>query len=343
MNSQWNSFLQTQSAGIGENDGMRSGQNGANPACALIDLSHLGLISVHGEDAETFLQGQVTSDVRNLTDDHFQISACCNPKGRMLANFIAFRHQQKIVLQMPRDNQQVLLKRLPMFILMSKVKVADAGDELVCIGLLGDNAHALLQSQFSRVPAKAWDAAHENGFTLLRHPGETPRIEVIGEPDAMISLWEKLVGSATLCSSERWTLENIRAGVPTLYAATSESFLPQMTNMHLIDGVSFTKGCYTGQEVVARTKYLGKIKRRMYLARIDGDQCPQPGDALFSAESQSGQGAGNVVDAQVSADGGCEMLAVIEIARHDDGDVHISSVNGEKLHFQTLPYSFDQD
>ena len=342
MNSQWNSFLQTQSAGSGENRGVERGRNGADQACALIDLSHLGLIGLEGEDAESFLQGQMTNDVRSLTADHFQISACCSPKGRMLANFLVFRHRQKIVLQMPRDIQQILLKRFPMYILMSRTKVTDASDGLVCVGLLGESAQALLQLHFNRVPATAWDAVQENGFTLLRHPGETPRIEIVGEPDAMMTLWEKLARSTIHGTSGRWTLEDIRAGIPTLHGSTSESFLPQMTNMDLIDGVSFTKGCYTGQEVVARTRYLGKIKRRMYLARIEGDRCPQPGEELYSADSDSGQGPGRVVDAQVSPDGGCEMLAVIEISSHDNGNIHIGGENGEKLQFRALPYSLEQ-
>lgn len=343
MNSQWKTFIQTHSADIGADSYMTFGHSGNNTGCALIDLSHLSLISIVGEDADSFLQGQVTNDVRDITDDHFQISACCNPKGRMLANFIAFRHRREIVLQLPRDTQQILLKRLPMFILMSKVKISDAGDNLVCIGLLGDGAPALLQEHFSQVPAKSWSALQEKGFTLLRHPGETPRIAVIGEPAAMMDLWNKLAPSAMISSSNRWMLESIRAGIPTVYGSTSESFIPQMTNMQLIQGVSFTKGCYTGQEVVARTKYLGKVKRRMYLARVESNLCPLPGDELFSAGSQSGQGAGRVVDAQASPDGGCELLAVIEIARHDAGDVHIGSVDGEKLRFQPLPYSYEKD
>ena len=343
MNSQWNTFLQSQPAGIGRDVTANEGKNSSLPECALTDLSHLGLISVHGEDAETFLQGQVTNDVRNLTGNHFHISACCNPKGRMLASFFAFRHQQEIVLQMPKDTQHILLKRLPMFILRSRVTVTDAGDRLVCIGLIGDSAQTLLHNQFGQVPAKAWDAVQIDGFTLLRHPGQTPRIAVIGETAEMIALWKTLAGSAEPCGSGRWTLENIRAGIPMLNASTTESFLPQMTNMHLINGVSFTKGCYTGQEVVARTRYLGKIKRRMYLARIDRDPCPMSGDELFSAMSESGQGAGMVVEAQSAENGGCDILAVVEIASHDDGDVRIGSVNGEKLSFQTLPYSFDQE
>jgi len=343
MNSQWKSFLQTQVTTAGHEGGALSGHIGEHPGCTLTDLSHLGLIGVGGEDAETFLQGQVTNDVRNITDNRFQISACCTPKGRIQASFIAFRHQQEIMLQLPRDTQQMLLKRLPMFILMSKVKVADASDKLVCIGLLGDHAQTLLQTQFSRVPANAWDAVQEKKLTLLRHPGATPRFEIIGAPAAMMVLWKELAVSATPDSSERWMLEDIRAGIPTIHAATSESFLPQMTNMQLIGGVSFTKGCYTGQEVVARTKYLGKIKRRMYLARINSDLCPLPGEELFSTGSESGQGTGKVVDAQHSPDGGCELLAVIEIARHDDDDVHIGGVDGEKLCFQALPYRFEQD
>ncbi len=159
----------------------------------------------------------------------------------------------------------------------------------------------------------------------------------------MIALWAKLARKASPCGSERWARENIRAGIPTIYGSTLEAFLPQMINMQLIDGVSFTKSCYTGQEVVTRTRYLGKIKRRMYLAHTDGDTQPAPGDEPFSSESESGQGAGKVVDAQAFPGGGCEILAVVENARHDDGNLHTGSVNGEKLRFQTLPYSFEQE
>lgn len=148
MNNQWNRFLNSQS------NQQTGGLTSPESEALLIDLTHLGLISISGADAETFLQGQTTNDVRNITEDHFQISACCTPKGRMLASFIAFRHQKEIVLQLPQETQQILLKRLPMYILMSKVKVADAGDRLIAIGLQGDNAHLLLQSHFSRLPQK---------------------------------------------------------------------------------------------------------------------------------------------------------------------------------------------
>ncbi|MCB1850528.1 MAG: folate-binding protein YgfZ [Gammaproteobacteria bacterium] len=343
MNSEWRTFLQTHSASISETDGAQFPQSGTDPACALIDLSHFGLISVSGEDAETFLQGQVTNDVRNLTGENFQISACCSPKGRMLANFLCFRRQQEILLQLPRDTQQLLLKRLPMFILMSRVKVTDASDKLVCFGVLGECAEVLLRDRFSRIPERVWERVEEDGFTLLRPPGATQRFQLIGEPDGMMALWKQLAETAKPVSSDRWMLENIRAGVPTIHGSNSEAFIPQMANMQLIEGVSFTKGCYTGQEVVARTRYLGKVKRRMYLARIDSARCPLPGEVLYSPESQSGQGAGRVVDAQHDPDGGCELLAVIEIACHDAGDVRIGSEAGEPLIFQTLPYSFEDN
>jgi len=128
-----------------------------------------------------------------------------------------------------------------------------------------------------------------------------------------------------------------------IYTETIEAFIPQMANLQLIDGVSFTKGCYTGQEVVARMKYLGKLKRRMYLAHVDTEQRPLPGDELFSGGSESGQGPGRIVDARPSPEGGFDLLAVMEITRFDENDLHLLDANGPKLRFQDLPYSFEHE
>lgn len=343
MNNRWEAFL----------DGLREPGNRVSPAMdrvapdnkasVLVNLSPLKLILVSGEDAEKFLQGQITNDIRNVSENRFQIAGHCTPKGRMLANFVVFRRQQSYLLQMPADTHQMLLKRLPMYILMSKVKIEDASDELCRFGFAGDSAPERLREQLDSIPGDPWESVQTGGISLLRHPGTVPRFELVGEYGPMTDLWRELSAKAIPGDLGYWSLLDIRAGIGVIVGATSEAFVPQMTNMHLLNGISFTKGCYTGQEVVARMKYLGKLKRRMYLARVDSNTTPKPGDEVYAKGSQSGQGAGKIVDAQPSPEGGYELLSVLEIASFESDDVHLCDSNGPRLMFQQLPYSFEQE
>lgn len=342
MNSQWKSFLESQSALITDEGTVQFNSDDQFPACALFDLSQLGLIRVSGEEAQSFLQGQFTNDTRDVTESSSQLSSYCSPKGRMLANFRLFMRQGDFFLQMPLDIHHKIMKRLPMFILMSKAKVSDASDELVAIGVAGDCAKSLLQKHFATIPEQPGAVTQQADTTLIKIPGAPDRFQVIGSPEAMATLWSQLSAQATPASSDYWSLLDIRAGIPTILQETEDSFVPQMTNMQIVDGVSFTKGCYTGQEVVARMKYLGKLKRRMYLASVDSDTPPRPGDELFAPGSDSGQGAGRVVDARPSPNGGFELLAVAEIKSFEEDNLHLQSEQGPKLRPGKLPYTFDE-
>ncbi len=338
MNSRWKAFLDEQQSGNPKHQSANQVREGDQ---VLVDLSHLRLIRVAGDDALEFLQGQTTNDVRNITETRFQMSGVCTPKGRLLANFLIFRRQTAYLLQMPEETHQIILKRLPMFVLMSKVDIEDASDSLIRFGFMGDGAANQLASHFEKVPGTAWESVQKSGFTLLRLPGPAMRFEILGDVDAMIPLWEALGENASIQPDNYWSLQDIRTGLPTVQGLTTDAFVPQMINMQLINGISFTKGCYTGQEVVARMKYLGKLKRRMYLAHVDTDSKPQPGDEIYSSSSQSAQGAGKVVDAQSSPSGGYEVLAVLEMTSHDANDAHLHGTQGPKLMFRPLPYSFE--
>ncbi len=169
-----------------------------------------------------------------------------------------------------------------------------------------------------------------NDMILIRLPGAIPRFELIGPPAELSRIWKTCEAKAVHKGAAFWALHDIRAGIPTVLPETIDAFIPQMTNMQLIDGASFTKGCYIGQEVVARMQYLGKLKRRMYLAHVDSATAPKPGDELFAEDSKSGQGAGKVVDAQSTGDG-YDMLAVIEIASAEEGKVYLGA-KGAILH-----------
>jgi folate-binding protein YgfZ len=332
MNREWSEFLASQST---------PDSDSVDISCALNDLSHYGIIRVEGEDAEQFLQGQMTNDMREVTEDHSNLAGWCNAKGRMIASFRCFRHDDCLYLQTLSDVIPSVLPRLSMFILRSKVRISDVSNNWIRIGLSGNCAEALLQPFFEDLPEAVNSVAQQDDMILIRLPGIIPRFEVIGSVTQLKEIWQTAEGQATPASESFWSLHEIRAGIPTLYPETRESFVPQMTNMQLIDGVSFTKGCYIGQEVVARMQYLGKLKRRMYLAHVDTETRPQPGDELFAEESTSGQGAGKVVDAQASGKG-YDLLAVIEIASAEKNLVRLGE-NGPRVEILTLPYGFTEE
>lgn len=343
MNQQWKQFLESQSAIVDATDSV-SFQNGQKlNDCAIFDLSHLRFIQVSGDDAEIFLQGQFTNDIRQVSPEHHQMGGYCTPKGRMLANFRIFSHNGSYVLQLPEDTSEALLKRLSMFILRSQVTLEDASDQLVVIGLAGECSRELLTSKFALLPQAPGDSIQQDGVTILNISGPTPRFEIIGQAEAMESLWTELATKANPANPELWSLLDIRAGIPTIYSGTVESFVPQMTNMQLIDGVSFDKGCYVGQEVVARMKYLGSLKRRMYLAKIDSPTQPQPGDNLVpNTATESGQEAGTVVMSAPSPQGGYELLAVIENNHIEADQLHLKSSSGPTVEIISQPYQFEE-
>ncbi|RMG33639.1 MAG: folate-binding protein [Gammaproteobacteria bacterium] len=309
--------------------------------CAIADLSHLGLIRVTGEDRSDFLQGQLTNDIRKVDPAHSQLSSYCSPKGRMLASFRIFERDGALYLMLPAERLDAILKRLRMFVLRSRVTLADASDELARVELSGDCAADLLPIE---PPGEDNASVTVDGYTVIQVPGDRPRFQVIAEPSAMQALWvEATENGARPASARAWALLDIRAGIPTVYDATVEAFVPQMANLQAVEGVSFTKGCYTGQEVVARMQYLGKLKRRMYRVRVDTDRLPEPGQELFSPHTESGQGTGRVVAAAPSPEGGYEALVVVEIASAERGDIHLGDAEGPVLQFLDLPYAVVTD
>ncbi|AGA90719.1 folate-binding protein YgfZ [Thioflavicoccus mobilis 8321] len=339
MNSEWKAFLESLSARIDDDGRVAFPGPPAHANCMLVDLSHLGLIAVDGPDAREFLQGQLTNDVRELSDRHTQLSGYCSPKGRMLANFRLLRLGETIFMQLPRDQIEATLKRLQMFVLRSRTRLRDASDELVAIGIAGDEALTRIGSACGALPELDNGLTRIGELAILRIPGTPARFEALGPVAAVKDLWQRLAEGAGAAGAEHWRLLDIRAGLPTVFPETREAFVPQMTNMHLIDGVSFTKGCYTGQEVVARMQHLGKLKRRMYLAEVETGTPPRPGDVLFSPDSHSGQGTGIVVDAQESAPGRYELLAVVEVESAEQDHVRLG-IDGPHLTLRAPPYGF---
>lgn len=311
------------------------------------DLSHFSLIRARGADAASFLQGQFSNDIR-LLNNTSQLTAYCNAQGRMLAIFRVFKHGNDFLLQLPGELREPLLKRLNMFVLRAQVVLENTADtELARIGVSGPEI-ALKLGHIGPLP----EFPNECGineyqgaqFQLLRLPGIHPRFEIIGPYNQMKALWKHLTSAilplVTPVGRPAWAWLDIAAGIPTIFPEVSETFVPQMLNLDLIDGINFKKGCYPGQEIVARMHYLGKLKQRMYHAHIVLDSslpAPRPGDSLYAPDFPE-QVAGTVVDAQRAPTGGYDLLAVIQISSAMRGEVHYAQAHGPRLIFKDLPY-----
>jgi folate-binding protein YgfZ len=341
MNADWRAFLEARGAHIAPDRGALFGNaaDRTEPGCALVDLSELGLIAIAGPDAMDYLQGQVSNDLRELSDSHSQFSSHCSAKGRMLANFRVLSVEDSLFLVLPRAQLPALLKRLRMFVLRAKVQIDDASDALVCAGIIGDCADATLAAVFGSLPDDANGLARHQQTTLVRVAGPTTRWLLIGPAEQVEPIWASAAARAAEADPELWALYDIRAGIPVIRPETSDAFIPQMTNMQLIDGVSFHKGCYTGQEVVARMQYLGKLKRRMYNAEVETDATPRAGDPLFVSGSRSEQASDRIVDARQVGPGRWELLVVVEITAAEDGEVRLSE-EGPALKLTPPPYGF---
>ena len=348
MISEWKEFLANAGAEFTDTGVVHYGNERRELSVAITgnvfaDLSHYGLISVHGDDAETYLQGQFTNDIRKVNDTHSQLSGLCNPKGRLLATFRAFHRGDSYYLCLPASMVEDVIKRLRMFVLRSKVTLEDASDTFVHLGVSGGDAEQELRKFAGELPGSVDSVVQAGNHTIIRVPGIYPSYEIFTTLDDARQLWDQLNVQSAPIGADAWQLLDIQAGIPVILPQTREAFVPQMTNLQLIDGVNFQKGCYTGQEIVARMQYLGKLKRRMYRARVKSDTRPAGEEEIFAADNPQ-QSAGKLVSVAAHPDGGYAALVVLQIASAEGGTgLHLGSVDGPPLELETLPYPFAED
>lgn len=335
MNTLWTQFLAGHGAIVENNRVMHFGDTAAELLATtsdniLTDLSHLGLLEVSGEDAVAFLQGQLTNDVKQLNGKNSHYSGYCTAKGRLLALFLAFAHADHIHLQLNGALTGAMLKRLKMFVLRSKVGIEDVSASIIRMGVCGEATPQLLSTLFAQVPSEPHGIEPLPNGTLIRLPGQKPRFAIYTSPELAQEIWEKLAQTCTPVGASCWDWLEIQAGIPDITPATQEQFVPQMVNLDLLGGISFKKGCYTGQEIVARTHYLGKVKRRTYAAHVaSSDQMPQPGNPVFGKEST--EPVGQVVLAAASPAGGYDLLTEIRQESAEAGQITLNGVAGPVL------------
>ena len=306
----------------------------ARDASVVCDLSPLAALRIDGPDAEAFLQGQFTSDVSALVPGAAQYSAWCTPKGRMLANFLLLRTgDATFTLLLPASLIATVHKRLRMFVLRSKVTIVDTSSEGVRIGVGGPAAAAALATTSIDAPARFHSRTLSGGL-IVALPGD--RYLALLDAASAERFWDRISAAARPAGFPVWQWLTIRAGVPIVNTATSDRLVPQMANWDALEGVSFRKGCYTGQEIVARTQYLGRLKERTFLAHVDGAPS-EPGERLYSP-AFGDQPCGTVLNAAAAPGGGSDLLAAMQVAAMQSGDVRIASPDGAPITLLPLPY-----
>jgi folate-binding protein YgfZ len=289
-------------------------------------LPHLGVIRVEGEDAARFLQGQLTQDFVLLKPTQARLAAFCSAKGRMQASFIGFqRTPTEILLVCSRDILAPTLKRLSMFVLRAKARLTDATADFTLLGLCGEAVTGLLPE-----PAEPWSKADVGPAQVVRlYPAD-------GQPRA---LWLAPAGQSAPdgppLPPELWQWGEVRSGVATITAPIAEAFVPQMLNYESVGGVNFKKGCYPGQEVVARSQFRGTLKRRAFLAHSDGELAA--GQEVFHA-SDAEQPCGTVAQAAPAPGGGWDAIVSMQVAAAEGGRLTAGTAAGPGLSLLPLPY-----
>lgn len=289
-------------------------------------LTDTAIIRVHGADAEAFLQAQLSHDIELLSEGRSQLAGYCSPKGRLLALFRLLRRGDDFLLLLPRSVLPEILKRLRMFVLRSKVTLEET--ELRALGVAGEGAAEALAAELAPPPEGPDEVTVRDGALMVRLPAPEPMYLLLGE--ALDSLWMALAARLRPVGPAAWRLLEVRAGLPQVLPGAQESFVPQMANLDLVNGLSFSKGCYPGQEIVARMHFLGSLKRRMYRFALDGEP-PTPG---VQVRDERGARVGEVVMA-APAPGGAEGLAVLQIERAQEPGLVI---DGAVIEVQPPPY-----
>jgi folate-binding protein YgfZ len=289
-------------------------------------LTDWSVLRVAGTDARAFLQGQLSNDVDLLDPSHAQLSTYCTAQGRMLASLVLWREADEYMLQLPAELMDSVRTRLQRYVLRAKVSLTDATAELRLLGLGGPGAAAALAGLADSLGPGPMRVARGVALTVIRLHDDLFEIAVTAQHWA--DAWDHLTRVAQPGGTDGWRWRLIDARIPVITAATQEQFVPQMANLEQLGAVSFSKGCYPGQEIVARAQYRGEVKRRLYRLHAPVG-APAAGQSVFDAGTAS---PGMVVNAAPAPGGGFDLLAVLPMSAAETGDLRLGGSEGPALH-----------
>ena len=303
------------------------------PPNLVADLSHNALLSVSGDDAAAFLHAQFTNDVQALASGEAQWNGWCSAKGRLIATFLLARRAGDFLVMLPAEIAAPIAKRLTMFVLRSKVKIADVSELYARIGIAGKDAAPMVQEHWGTLPAPMRTVEKDGAVCIAldaeRFVALLPAAAASAFRDLFSADWQR-------AGADEWEWRSIQSGMPTIVAATQEAFVPQMANFELVGGVSFKKGCYPGQEIVARTQYRGTLKKRMALAHLDATERPEPGQSVYGS-AFGDQSAGTIVNVAPAPGGGFDVLVVAQVESLAQHDLRWKSPDGPRLDIRQHP------
>jgi tRNA-modifying protein YgfZ len=330
MNQNWKNFLLSQHATFECDTRITFPAISDNNDKTIYPVAHLAVLTVSGKDAAKLLQGQITCNVNDVNETKSSLGALCNPKGRAITTFLLVKTGDAFLMVLPEELLEPVKKRLQMYVLRSDVTLTDSSDQLCLIGLCHSENRA--EPLFATIQQK---------FITVKFSATQSRYLVIAETDKAIALWSDRVGIQGFQpeNSDQWQYLDIISGIPWLTTETSEEFIPQMLNLDLLGAISFNKGCYTGQEVVARTHYLGKAKRALFLAECDSSSLPEPNSTIIDDSPGTEQTIGKVLLAQHSrSEHGniCKMLIVLQVSDKDTYHLKLKDKNQNKITLLTL-------
>ncbi|MCF6251559.1 MAG: folate-binding protein [Methylococcaceae bacterium] len=264
MNIDWIDFLKSNNATFTDNSEILFSEDNPINSNSITAIAHLSIISISGKDASQFLQGQLSCNINKLTDSTSFFTAFSNAKGRTISSLLVLKQAENYILILPEELIEKVINKLRMYILRSEVKIKNITDELAIIGVTTNQDLLPIQ------PETNFSINNSSEITI-KFPSKDNRFLIVSPVSQAKALWTQLTqnNNLTICNSTSWRYQDISAGIPWLTEATSEQYIPQMLNIDKLGGISFNKGCFTGQEIIARTHYLGKAKRALFLAECN--------------------------------------------------------------------------
>lgn len=314
----------------------------------LTSLTHQGLIKVTGSEAHAFLQGQLSSDITNVTDNTAQLSAYCDPQGQVLAIFLVFKYKGDFYLSFDGSLKDSVLKRLTMFVMRSDVQLSDVSNTLIHIGFAGEFGDLDIQRRLNTKVKEVYesgliDIEGMEEVCVVKVPGPYHKYELFGPADQVQQVWKSLRSNSDLTNSYDWNLLNIAAGVPEVTSATSAQFVAQFLNLDKLDAISFKKGCFPGQEIIARMHYRGKITKRMFRIRFEEALDLSIGDNLILKDAQEKSHKLTVINANPDIFNGTLCLAIGTLKSLEAVEGDLMTESGQPAVIEPLPYTLTDD